>query len=240
LKKKKKKKERISQRSNKKSTAKDGSSASTPPAAASSPMTKQKMRSAPQQQQASQSQQQQQQQQQPEANKLGSGEQKEAKKAQLIMNRYQVGEAIGKGGFATVYRALDTERGDFVAIKQIEKRFCFRTCFFVVFVKAKCFFLFVRLLASEQLPKIMQEAELLKKLSHPNVVGFRGSVETSKHISFVLEFVEGGSLYRVVKKFGTFTEKLCAIYLKQVLMGLAYLHEQGVVHRDIVRERSKI
>lgn len=120
-----------------------------------------------------------------------------------------------------------------------------------------------RLLASEQLPKIMQEAELLKKLSHPNVVGFRGSVETPKHIHFVLEFVEGGSLFRVVKKFGTFTEKLCAIYMKQViavllflflsfvvlfclfcsyvlngelqvLMGLAYLHEQGVVHRDIV------
>jgi hypothetical protein len=152
------------------------------------------------------------------AQSAGSGGQeasgKEAsKKGQLILNRYQVGEAIGKGGFATVYRALDTERGDFVAIKQIEKR----------------------LLASDQLPKIMQEAELLKKLSHPNVVGFRASVETPKHIHFVLEFVEGGSLYRVVKKFGTFTEKLCAIYMRQVLMGLAYLHDQGVVHRDIVR-----
>ena len=128
------------------------------------------------------------------------------------MDRYQLGEAIGKGGFATVYRALDTERGDFVAIKQIEKR----------------------LLATEQLPKIMQEAELLKKLSHPNVVGFRGSLETSKHIHFVLEFVEGGSLYRVVKKFGTFTERLCAIYLRQVLQGLQYLHSQNIIHRDIV------
>lgn len=79
----------------------------------------------------------------------------------------------------------------------------------------------------------MQEAELLKSLNHQNVVGFRGSVETAKHIHFVLEFVEGGSLYRMVKKFGTFPEKLCAIYLKQVLSGLQYLHEKGVVHRDI-------
>lgn len=37
------------------------------------------------------------------------------------MDRYQLGEAIGKGGFATVYRALDTERGDFVAIKLRKK-----------------------------------------------------------------------------------------------------------------------
>lgn len=129
----------------------------------------------------------------------------------MIMDRYQMGEAIGRGGFATVYRALDTERGDFVAVKEIEKR----------------------LLAEDQLPKIMQEAELLKKLSHPNIVGFRGSCESAKHIHFVLEFVEGGSLYRVVRKFGVFSEKLCAIYVKQVLQGLQYLHEQGVIHRDI-------
>lgn len=131
--------------------------------------------------------------------------------SRVIMDRYQMGEAIGKGGFATVYRALDTERGDFVAVKEIERR----------------------LLAEDQLPKIMQEAELLKRLSHANIVGFRGSCESSKHIHFVLEFVEGGSLYRVVKKFGVFSEKLCALYIKQVLQGLQYLHEQGVIHRDI-------
>jgi serine/threonine protein kinase len=126
-----------------------------------------------------------------------------------------LGEAIGKGGFATVYRALDTERGDFVAIKQIEKRSCKNTLGFRW--RLLCSQMRTRrLLAPEQTPKIMQEAELLKKLSHPNVVGFRGSVETPKHIHFVLEFVEGGSLFRVVKKFGTFTEKLCAIYMKQV------------------------
>lgn len=57
----------------------------------------------------------------------------------LLFFVLQVGEAIGKGGFATVYRALDMERGDFVAIKEIEKR----------------------LLSSDQLPKIMQVRECL-------------------------------------------------------------------------------
>jgi serine/threonine protein kinase len=36
-----------------------------------------------------------------------------------------------------------------------------------------------------------------------------------------------------VKRFGNFSEQLCALYISQVLAGLNYLHEQGVTHRDI-------
>lgn len=43
----------------------------------------------------------------------------------------------------------------------------------------------------------------------------------------------GGSLASIIKKFGSFPESLVAIYIKQVLIGLDYLHAQGVVHRDI-------
>lgn len=45
--------------------------------------------------------------------------------------------------------------------------------------------------------------------------------------------MENGSLASVLKKFGAFTESLTAIYVTQVLRGLKYLHEQGVLHRDI-------
>jgi serine/threonine protein kinase len=45
--------------------------------------------------------------------------------------------------------------------------------------------------------------------------------------------MENGSLLTVFKKFGSFSESLAAIYTVQVLKGLKYLHEQGVLHRDI-------
>ena len=45
--------------------------------------------------------------------------------------------------------------------------------------------------------------------------------------------MENGSLLNVFKKFGSFSESLAAIYIVQVLKGLKYLHEQGVLHRDI-------
>jgi serine/threonine protein kinase len=45
--------------------------------------------------------------------------------------------------------------------------------------------------------------------------------------------VENGSLLGVLKKFGKFPESLVVIYCSQMLEGLVYLHEQGVIHRDI-------
>jgi serine/threonine protein kinase len=45
--------------------------------------------------------------------------------------------------------------------------------------------------------------------------------------------MENGSLQNVIKKFGSLPEPLTAIYITQVLRGLKYLHEQGVLHRDI-------
>ncbi|KAE8684614.1 MAPepsilon protein kinase [Hibiscus syriacus] len=48
-------------------------------------------------------------------------------------------------------------------------------------------------------------------------------------------YVENGSLANIIKpnKFGSFLESLVAVYIAQVLEGLVYLHEQGVIHRDI-------
>ena len=45
--------------------------------------------------------------------------------------------------------------------------------------------------------------------------------------------MESGSLAGIVQKFGKFPESLVRVYISQVLNGLVYLHEQGVIHRDI-------
>lgn len=46
-------------------------------------------------------------------------------------------------------------------------------------------------------------------------------------------FCENGSLHAICKRFGKFPENLVAVYICQVLEGLVYLHDQGVIHRDI-------
>ncbi len=50
---------------------------------------------------------------------------------------------------------------------------------------------------------------------------------------FYYRYIENGSLAQVLKQFGSFPEKLAAIYLQQILEGLEFLHGKGIIHRDI-------
>ncbi|KAL1113877.1 hypothetical protein V6Z11_D02G219300 [Gossypium hirsutum] len=134
-------------------------------------------------------------------------------KSKTLDNKYMLGDEIGKGAYGRVYKGLDLENGDFVAIKQVS----------------------LENIAQEDLNIIMQEIDLLKNLNHKNIVKYLGSSKTKSHLHIILEYVENGSLANIIKpnKFGPFPESLVAVYISQVLEGLVYLHEQGVIHRDI-------
>ncbi|KAK1385449.1 MAP3K epsilon protein kinase 1 [Heracleum sosnowskyi] len=134
-------------------------------------------------------------------------------KSKTLDNKYMLGDEIGKGAYGRVYKGLDLENGDFVAIKQVS----------------------LENIAQEDLNIIMQEIDLLKNLRHKNIVKYLGSSKTKSHLHIILEYVENGSLANIIKptKFGPFPESLVAVYIVQVLEGLVYLHEQGVIHRDI-------
>ncbi len=58
-------------------------------------------------------------------------------------------------------------------------------------------------------------------------------IDTPEKINLVFEYIENGSLTGILEKFGAFPETLVAAYTSQILNGLAYLHEKGLVHRDI-------
>lgn len=124
-------------------------------------------------------------------------------------NNYSLGERIGRGAFATVHKAIDLRTGEFVAIKEIP------------------------LAKLGSVDSIMSEIELLQELEHPNIVKYLGFMKDQERLSIVLEYCENGSLAAIGKKFGSFPENLVAMYMRQVLEGLVYLHAQGTIHRDI-------
>lgn len=84
-----------------------------------------------------------------------------------------------------------------------------------------------------EIDSLMQEVDLLRSLSHPNVVKYEGFVKDDEFFNIVLEYVENGSLLTTLKGFGNFPEKLVASYCVKILEGLVYLHDQQVVHCDL-------
>ncbi|KAF2720777.1 hypothetical protein K431DRAFT_313069 [Polychaeton citri CBS 116435] len=124
---------------------------------------------------------------------------------------FQLGDCLGRGAFGSVYRALNWSTGETVAIKQVR----------------------MADLQKAELNVIMQEIDLLKNLHHPNIVKYQGFVKSTENLYIILEYCENGSLHSICKNFGKFPENLVSLYTAQVLQGLLFLHDQGVIHRDI-------
>ncbi|WP_437933819.1 serine/threonine protein kinase [Sorangium sp. So ce341] len=126
--------------------------------------------------------------------------------------RYLLLEAIGRGGFATVWRARDQERGDLVAIKVLRSD-----------------------IAGDEnrRDRFFRGARAMAKLQHPGVVRIldTGGVDGGWYY-FVMELVAGQDLNRAV-----LDKRLPAERLMRVLLGvgvaLAHAHGRGLVHRDV-------
>jgi serine/threonine protein kinase len=135
------------------------------------------------------------------------------KRENLLNNKYVVMEEVGRGAYGVVRRGRDVATNEEVAIKEVKLTGS----------------------SQEQLQDVMTEIDLLKSLNHEHIVKYLDSFKTRTTLYIILEFMEKGDLSSTLKpsKFGVFPEPLAAVYIAQVLQGLVYLHEQGVVHRDI-------
>jgi hypothetical protein len=90
--------------------------------------------------------------------------------------------------------------------------------------------------ASGLVDLIEKEVSLVTSLDHPNLVKYyASSIDLEKGIANIfMEFVPNGSLGSVVRQMPEpMDEALASKYLRQVLLGLSYMHEKGVMHRDI-------
>ncbi|TDH68167.1 hypothetical protein CCR75_008960 [Bremia lactucae] len=146
----------------------------------------------------------------------------EQEQVRLVGTFYQLGAEIGRGGYGIVYGALDLRNGRSVAIKQVSLRDI-----------DKDELLSIESNAEYTAIVVQTEISLLRKLKHKNIVKYHDTIKTQGYLYIVLEYMENGSLAQFMKKFGSLSETLVAMYISQVLRGLAYLHEQGVLHRDV-------
>ncbi|CAN3376311.1 hypothetical protein DIRU0_E26852 [Diutina rugosa] len=128
------------------------------------------------------------------------------------LENFEFIEMVGRGAFASVYRGRNRATGQIVAIKQIALDD-----------------------DATNVGNLMGEIDLLKILKHPNIVKYHGFVKTSSSLNIFLEYCGGGSLRQLYKRHqhGLDERRQIVPYVRSILHGLAYLHSQGVVHRDV-------
>jgi len=125
---------------------------------------------------------------------------------------YDIKGELGRGGMSIVREGIDKKSGERWALKDIDKSIV------------------------DDLSVLQREIDIMKKLSHKNVLQLREVFETTDKICLVTELVSGGELFEKIVEVGSYTEPDAANLVRQVVEGVAYLHQNGVAHRDLKPE----
>jgi mitogen-activated protein kinase kinase kinase len=133
--------------------------------------------------------------------------------------RWFKGQLIGKGTYGRVYLGMNATTGEFLAVKEVE----------VNPSAAKGDKNKMR----EMVAALDQEIDTMQHLDHVNIVQYLGCERKETSISIFLEYISGGSIGSCLRKHGKFEESVVSSLTRQTLSGLAYLHREGILHRDL-------
>lgn len=86
--------------------------------------------------------------------------------------------------------------------------------------------------ADDEVEDIVQEISILSGMNSPYVTRYHGSYLKGSHLWIIMEFCSGGSCSDLLRP-GQIPEEYVAIILRELLLGLEYLHNDGKMHRDI-------
>ncbi|MBL8979325.1 MAG: serine/threonine protein kinase, partial [Gemmatimonadetes bacterium] len=132
---------------------------------------------------------------------------------EVFAGRYEIKSVLGQGGMGVVYRAVDRELDEQVAIKLLHGEMVRRD--------------------ASLLERFKQEIRLARRITHPNVVRTHDMGEAAGLYFITMEFVEGTSLDDLIRKRGKLPVGVTLTVARQLLRALEAAHAQGVVHRDI-------
>jgi serine/threonine protein kinase len=128
------------------------------------------------------------------------------------IGRYQIVQHIATGGMGAVYKALDTDSNQIVALKVLPPELATRP---------------------NMLARFCQEARSAAKLRHENIVAIREFGEINDTYYLALEFVDGIDLLKYINDRDTLEPREAAEFVIQAARALDHAHEKGIVHRDI-------
>ncbi|GFR45903.1 hypothetical protein Agub_g7359 [Astrephomene gubernaculifera] len=129
------------------------------------------------------------------------------------MNRYKVVKQLGDGTYGTVWKAINRQTNEVVAIKKMKRKF---------YSWEECMNL--------------REVKSLRKLNHPCIIKLKEVIRENDELFFVFEYLEC-NVYQLTKDRDKFIpESRVRNWCYQIFQGLAYVHKHGFFHRDMKPE----
>ncbi|KAG7594481.1 Protein kinase domain [Arabidopsis thaliana x Arabidopsis arenosa] len=125
---------------------------------------------------------------------------------------FKIVKDISAGAFGHVILACKKTTGDLFAIKVLRK---------------------ADMIRKNAVESILAERDILINARNPFVVRFFYSFTCSENLYLVMEYLNGGDFYSMLRKVGCLDETNARVYIAEVVLALEYLHSQGVVHRDL-------
>ena len=132
-------------------------------------------------------------------------------KTSNISKEYTFGKTLGTGAFGQVRLAIHKATKQTRAVKIIPK-------------------------AKVDIKLLVNEINVLSKLSHPNIMQLYEIFDDNTNIYIVSEYCKGGELFDIISNRGNFSEKDACIIMKQLMSAICYSHQNNIVHRDLKPE----
>ena len=133
---------------------------------------------------------------------------------QDLGSRYQIGDEIGRGTFATVTKVIDRKSKLIFAAKTIDTERA----------------------GNRAMNLVKQEVTILSHLRHPGVLSLDNIFTSNSCFHIITEYLPGGPLLEKVTGFQNYSEFVAATLIRNLTYAVKYFHSRGVVHRDLKPE----
>ncbi|KAL8705990.1 MAG: hypothetical protein Q9201_000934 [Fulgogasparrea decipioides] len=136
-------------------------------------------------------------------------------KGKYTLTDFTIQRTLGTGSFGRVHLVQSKHNQRFYAVKVLKKQ---------------------QVVKMKQVEHTNDERKMLQKVKHAFLVTLWGTFQDSKNLYMVMDFVEGGELFSLLRKSQRFPNPVAKFYAAEVTLALEYLHSLHIIYRDLKPE----
>ncbi|KAI1818728.1 Pkinase-domain-containing protein [Poronia punctata] len=136
-------------------------------------------------------------------------------KGRYSLNDFDLLRTLGTGSFGRVHLVQSKHNQRFYAIKVLKK---------------------AQVVKMKQVEHTNDERRMLGEVKHPFLITLWGTFQDARNLYMVMDFVEGGELFSLLRKSGRFPNPVAKFYAAEVTLALEYLHSKNIIYRDLKPE----